>query len=87
MRNRARSGRFPNTLCGVVYQPRQFPFARNRAPENRTQWLRAIKIAAIAVRGVWREIVPDALFFHSARISPGWNLRRLGRVGNNVFYR
>lgn len=87
VRNRARSGRFPASLCGVVNQPSQFTFSHRRAPSNHEQWERAEKIAAIAMSGGWHAIVPDALYFHAARVSPGWNAHRVARIGNNVFYR
>lgn len=86
VRNRVRSGRFRSSLCGVVYQPSQFPFSR-RAPSNRAQWERSVKVAMIAMADGWREIVPNALYFHAARVSPGWNRTRIARVGNNIFYR
>jgi spore germination cell wall hydrolase CwlJ-like protein len=87
IRNRARSGRFPSSICGVVYQPSQFSFSRRRAPDNQMQWMRAVKVAGIAMADGWRQIVPDALYFHAARVSPGWGMRRIARVGNNIFYR
>ena len=87
VRNRARSGRFPTSLCGVVYQPSQFSFSHRRSPSNREQWTRAMKIATIAMSDGWHEIVPDALYFHAARVSPGWNAHRVARIGNNIFYR
>jgi spore germination cell wall hydrolase CwlJ-like protein len=87
IRNRAASGRFPSSICGVVNQPSQFSFSRRRAPENQMQWLRAVKVALIAMADGWRQIVPDALYFHAARVSPGWSLRRIARIGNNIFYR
>ena len=87
VRNRARSGRFPASLCGVVNQPSQFSFSKRRAPDNRAQWERAVKIAAIAMADGWREIVPNALYFHAARVSPGWGRQRVARIGNNIFYR
>ena len=37
---------------------------------------------------VFQELVVGALFFHAARVSPGWGgLTRLARVDNHVFYR
>jgi spore germination cell wall hydrolase CwlJ-like protein len=87
IRNRTRSGRFPASICGVVNQPSQFSFSRRRSPDNQAQWLRAVKIAAIAMADGWRQIVPDALYFHAARVSPGWSMRRIARIGNNIFYR
>ena len=87
IRNRTRSGRFPSSVCGVGYQPSQFSFSHRRSPENQTQWMRAVKVAAIAMADGWRQLVPDALYFHAARVSPGWSMRRIARVGNNIFYR
>lgn len=43
--NRSRSGRFPDTACGVVFQPNQFSFVR-RQPLNPTgpSWAQAVDI-------------------------------------------
>jgi spore germination cell wall hydrolase CwlJ-like protein len=87
VRNRTRSGRFPSSLCGVVYQRSQFSFSHRRAPSNHEQWTRAVKVATIAMADGWRQIAPDALFFHASRVSPGWNAHRVARIGNNIFYR
>ena len=88
---RARSGRFPNSYCGVVYQPSQFSFVRGNAmPAINTAsrgWKNAVAIAQIAHEGSWQSPVEGALFFHATRVSPGWRLARMARVGNHVFYR
>ena len=89
--NRADSGRFPSSYCGVVYQPSQFSFIRgNRMPsvsEESESWRRAVAIARIAAEGSWKSPAGEALFFHATRVSPGWRLTRLARVDNHVFYR
>lgn len=89
--NRAESGRFPSSYCGVVYQPSQFSFIRgNRMPsarEDSESWRRAVAIARIATEGSWKSPAGGALFFHAARVSPGWRLTRLARVDNHIFYR
>lgn len=88
---RAKSGRFPSSYCGVVYQPSQFSFIRGRAMPsiNRTSryWRSAVAIAQIADSGSWRSPVEGALFFHAARVSPNWRLTRMARVDNHIFYR
>ena len=88
---RSKSGRFPETYCGVVYQPSQFSFVRGRSMPsvNRSsrQWKTAVAIAQIAHAGAWRSPVEGALFFHATHVSPGWRLTRLGRVEKHVFYR
>lgn len=89
--NRAESGRFPSSYCGVVYQPSQFSFIRGRSMpairENSRDWRDAVAIAQIVEDGSWNSPAKGALFFHAARVSPGWHLTRLARVDNHVFYR
>ena len=88
---RAKSGRFPASYCGVVYQPSQFSFVRGRAMPAINKagraWAEAAKIAQIAHFDAWDSPVEGALFFHAARVSPGWRLTRMARVDNHVFYR
>jgi spore germination cell wall hydrolase CwlJ-like protein len=88
---RSRSGRFPDSYCGVVYQPSQFSFIHggtmpviNHASAG---WHRALAIAEIAHDGSWQSPVEGAMFFHSARISPRWHRQRVARIDNHVFYR
>lgn len=89
--NRAKSGRFPGSYCGVVYQPSQFSFVRGRSmPAIRTgsqDWREAVAIARIADAGSWRSEAEGALFFHATRVSPAWRATRVARIGNHVFYR
>jgi spore germination cell wall hydrolase CwlJ-like protein len=88
---RSRSGRFPNSYCGVVYQPSQFSFVRGGGmppiSKGSQDWKEAVAIAQIAHEGSWKSPVEGALFFHAARVSPGWRLARVGKLGNHVFYR
>lgn len=89
--NRAESGRFPASYCGVVYQPSQFSFIQGKKmPKVREQssgWREAIAIAQIAVEKSWKSPVKGALFFHATRVEPNWRLTRLARVDNHIFYR
>jgi N-acetylmuramoyl-L-alanine amidase len=88
---RARSGRFPQSYCGVVLQPSQFSFVRGRSipAVNRSthQWQRATAIARIAHADAWESPVEGALFFHATHVAPRWRLTRMARVENHVFYR
>jgi spore germination cell wall hydrolase CwlJ-like protein len=89
--NRARSGRFPSSACGVVKQRGQFSFVRGGGfpPIARTSlaWKRAVAIAHIAVQDLADGPAPKALFFHAKRVSPRWRLTRVAMVGNHIFYR
>ncbi|MGN7929764.1 cell wall hydrolase [Sphingopyxis sp. 22461] len=88
--NRAQSGRFPKSLCGVVLQKSQFSFVRGgRMPavRNAAQWSNAVAIAQIARDGSWKNHAPGALFFHARYVSPGWRKTRIAQIDNHIFYR
>lgn len=89
--NRSKSGRFPASYCGVVFQRSQFSFVRGRSmppiPRSSHQWKTAVAIAQIVHQALHVSTVPKALFFHARRVSPRWRLTRVGTVGNHVFYR
>ncbi|WP_338427032.1 cell wall hydrolase [Sphingopyxis kveilinensis] len=88
--NRAQSGRFPTSLCGVVHQKSQFSFVRGgRMPAIRegAQWDNAVAIAQIALDGSWKNHAPGALFFHARYVSPGWRKTRIAQIDNHIFYR
>ena len=88
---RAKSGRFPNSYCGVVFQRSQFSFVRGNAmpaiAKKSAQWRNAVAVAQIAHAGTWQSQTEGALFFHATYVSPGWKLKRVGRIDGHVFYR
>ena len=89
--NRAESGRFPASYCGVLFQRSQFSFIRGRSlphvPRASSDWLDAVAIAKIVDRELKPSPMGKALYFHARRVSPGWKLTRVGTLGNHVFYR
>ena len=89
--NRAKSGRFPSSYCGVVYQRGQFSFVRGHSmphiARSGRQWQTAVAIAKIVDEHLKPAPMPKALFFHAKRVSPNWHLARVGAIGNHVFYR
>ena len=90
--NRARSGRFPTTFCGVVKQKGQFSFIRaGRFPpiaRASAAWRKAVAIAHIARQDLADGPAPRALFFHARYVAPAWRgLTRVAAVGNHIFYR
>lgn len=91
--NRAASGRFPASYCGVVLQKSQFSFVKRgrmpALPGETITWHRAKAIAQIAHRGLWDSEAEGSLYFHARSVSPGWSNRRqaMARISNHVFYR
>lgn len=91
--NRAASGKYPDTLCGVVKQKAQFSFvSKGRFPKaNRKSaaWRKSVAIARIAKAGIVQELGPDVLWYHANYVAPSWG-RRLSRatqIGTHIFYR
>ena len=89
--NRAKSGRFASTYCGVVFQRGQFSFVRGHAmpgiARSGNQWKTAVAIAAIVDARLKNSAAPRALFFHAPRVSPAWHATRVATIGNHIFYR
>jgi spore germination cell wall hydrolase CwlJ-like protein len=89
--NRTKSGRFPDTICGVVTQPGQFSFVRGgqmpHIDTNRKSYRTALAVAQVALADAWHDPAPDALYFHAKRVRPGWGKAKVAAIGHHVFYR
>ncbi len=89
--NRAKSGRFPASVCGVLTQRGQFSFVRGgrliQPPAGARAWKTALAVAQVARDDAWDSRVSNALFFHARYVSPNWRKARVGSVGNHIFYR
>jgi N-acetylmuramoyl-L-alanine amidase len=87
--NRMNSGKFPSTVCGVVYQKGQYSWARGKAPKitDKNAWQESLRIATEAVDTGLTELDNfKALYFHSKQVKPNWKFKRLATIGNHVFY-
>jgi Cell Wall Hydrolase len=96
--NRVRSGIYPSTVCGVVYQDRNRPFACqfSFACEGKSlrilepgPWAVATRIAEEVVSGKnYNSAVAAAVNYHANYVSPFWvgYLRRVDRIGAHIFY-
>jgi hypothetical protein len=97
--NRAFSGKYPNTVCGVVYQNAhrrlhcQFTFACDGIPDivrEPDMWERAKTIAAEMLDGkLWLPEVGKATHYHAHWVHPGWvrEMTKMHRLGVHTFYR
>lgn len=85
--NRARSGKFPSTLCGVIYQNAdkgryrcQFTFAcdgRNDVPGERRAWIRSAALASsvyaeFATGEIVGAVPVSTLYYHTTAVNPSW---------------
>lgn len=96
--NRADSGRYPDTICGVVHQGAerasgcQFSYQCDGKPErirDKAAYARAGKIARLMLEGRPRTLVGAATHFHTVDVRPVWSKRlvKVARIGRHVFYR
>lgn len=89
--NRAKSAKFPGSVCGVVADGCQFSYRCDGRPDVLTEpgaRAKAYRVAETVLAGA-PDITRGALFFHSQQVSPGWfdTRPRVGVFGGNVFYR
>jgi spore germination cell wall hydrolase CwlJ-like protein len=97
--NRAFSGFYPTTVCGVVYQNKhrhfacQFTFAcDNNADVVREpdMWDRAKKIAKAMLDGqLWLPEVAKSTHYHAYWVRPSWvhEMKKMYKFGVHTFYR
>lgn len=89
--NRMTSGRFANSICGVVNQRGQFFRTSSYNPRRDTaQWASAEAIARETLDGTTPQVVPGAVFFHATYIAPNsWfrTRQRVATLGQHIFYR
>jgi len=91
--NRAKSGRYPTSWCGVVKQKAQFSFVRaGRFPRVDTgceAWVKAQAIARIAALNLTSALPKDVLWYHADYVAPSWGRRltKVEKIGAHIFYR
>jgi spore germination cell wall hydrolase CwlJ-like protein len=97
--NRAFSGFYPSTVCGVVYQNKhrhlacQFTFACDNVADvvrEPDMWDRAKKIAKAMLDGqLWLPEVAKSTHYHAYWVRPSWvnEMKKTYKFGVHTFYR
>ncbi len=97
--NRAFSGKYPDTVCGVVYQNKhrhfacQFTFACDNTPDvirEPDMWDRARKISKAMLDGqLWLPEVDKSTHYHAYWVRPSWvsEMKKMYKFGVHTFYR
>jgi len=83
--NRLKDPRYPKTICGVVYQRKQFSWTikpPKGAPDPKV-WLESARAAAVG----YNNQTIDATHYHNFSVSPAWGLKRLYSIGQHIFYK
>ena len=95
--NRVSDGRYPDTICGVVFQNEnhrhrcQFSFAcdgKSDRARNHVAWLQAQKVAAMVLTLDLRDVTGHATHYHAVYVTPKWSreLPRTKTIGHHLFY-
>lgn len=97
--NRVKSGYYPATICGVVYQGQwnknacQFSFACDGdpdTPKDEAMWNVSLKVAKeVIARKVYLAEIADSSHYHATYVKPDWigGMRRVTRIGVHIFYK
>ena len=98
--NRMRSGYYPSTICGIVYEGArlhtgcQFSFTCDGEmlrPKSPGPWHRAERLALQIVMGIVKlgDTTLDATSYHATEVQPAWSetMERTVQIGNHIFYR
>jgi hypothetical protein len=90
--NRAASGVYPPTICGVVTQPAQFSFVHGGimpAPDTSSEcWHKALAISDIAMKHLATSLASNVLWYHATYVAPAWGRQhiRVAQIGLHIFY-
>lgn len=97
--NRAKSGLYPTSICGVVFQNRhrhlacQFTFAcegKALRVTDHASWATATRIAQAVLEGrTYLAQVGASTHYHADYVKPRWarRLTRMEMIGRHIFYR
>jgi spore germination cell wall hydrolase CwlJ-like protein len=97
--NRWESGRFSDTLCGVVYQKNvfyekiicQFSWycenTHKTRPVHKEYWRESEEVAKKVLLENFRlPSLKDAYYYHATYVNPNWNKPRITIIGRHIFY-
>ncbi len=97
--NRVRNPTYPNTICGVVYQNKnwrnrcQFSFACDGIPDiitSRSHYRMAEDVALAVTAGkIFIPEVGSSTHYHATYVNPRWNktMEEMKKIGLHIFYR
>jgi spore germination cell wall hydrolase CwlJ-like protein len=98
--NRASDSRFPNDVCGVVFQKNVFmekvvcqfswycDSAAKLKPMNGPAYKESYEVAKkVLLEGFRLDILKNAMYYHADYVNPRWGKPKIGQIGRHIFYR
>ena len=89
VRNRVESPKYPNTVCEVIWEPKQFSWThdgRSDEPKDRKAFVKAVWLHLIA--NMKNDITDGALNFYAhKKVTPSWASEKevVALIGNHTF--
>ena len=97
--NRMNSGKFPDSVCGVVHQKNVFYekvvcqfswYCENNhkvKPVHKPMWRESEEVAKkVLLEGFRLPSLHNALYYHADYVNPGWKLPKIEKIGRHIFY-
>ena len=98
--NRVESGKFANSVCGVVYQKNvvyekvicQFSWFCEPTHKSRAIYQPLYRESEEVAKKVLLEgfrlpSLDNALYYHADYVSPGWRKEKVAKIGAHIFYK
>tara|TARA_Y100000817_G_scaffold314514_1_gene313640 strand:- start:1422 stop:1970 length:549 start_codon:yes stop_codon:yes gene_type:complete len=90
--NRVESEKYPNTICGVVHQYKQFSWYekyKDIKPYEGKAWKDSIRAAKQVLETGPIIIAGDIHHYHADYVSPSWakQMERVAKIDDHIFYR
>jgi len=97
--NRMQSGKFANSVCGVVHQKNVFYekvvcqfswYCENNhkvKPVHKPMWRESEEVAKkVLLEGFRLPSLHNALYYHADYVNPGWKHPKIEKIGRHIFY-
>ena len=91
--NRVKHEKFPDTVCEVVFQPKQFSWThtiKDPRPREYQAWRQAQKIALDVMYGNVPDNTFGAIYYHADYVDPWWakadGMFMTRTIGSHIFY-
>ena len=97
--NRLASGRFGDSVCGVIYQKNiiyervicQFSWVCESTHKVRPVYQPLWQVSELVAKKVLLENfrlpgLKEALYYHADYVSPGWKKPKIDKIGRHIFY-
>lgn len=89
--NRVEDSRYPNSVCGVVYEGHQFSFTHDgksdKLPKNSVNVKYSVEVAKDILEN-GPKLGLTSTHYHATYVKPGWRHKYNldGKIGRHIFY-